>query len=67
MAKVTEVYVQLGRTVNTGVKFEFLRMDAGERITLGQGEDAKVVAHAARERLSKRVKQMIKKELENDF
>ncbi len=64
MPKITEVQVGVGKTVNLG-NYESLRIDVWERVTLEPGDDAVDVCHTVRERLSGRVDQMVKKEINN--
>lgn len=62
MPRTTEIQVGVGKTVNMG-NYESLRIDVWERITLDEGEDVVDECHKARIKLSQRVDQMVKKEV----
>ncbi len=62
--KYKEVSITYGRTVSTGVKFEFLRADAGLVVELEEGDDRKQVRLALRKECVAAVNGFVAQELE---
>ena len=62
MAKVTEVQVGYGKTINMG-NYESLRIDVWARAVLTDGDDPAQVSHDLRKTLKGRCHQMVQMEL----
>lgn len=61
--KVTAITVNYGETVNSGVKYEFIRIDFSATRTICEGEDPIQMMHKLRRRLKLEVHKAIGEEL----
>ena len=61
--KVTEVTASYGVTVNSGIKFEFIRLDFAARRQIAEGEDAIKMLHKLKQRLKVEVDKAVNIEI----
>ena len=61
--KVTKVSVNYGVTVNSGVKFEFIRLDFGAEREIEEGEDPIKLMHNLKNRLKLEVNKAVNIEI----